>query len=473
MKSRSMNSCPTTVTESGTAITESNYSRRANPSWEEQYAIGESLRDHLPLDKHARWPVGCDRPNPLDLVKRSLQGPIPELLPLRYGRLLKSPFTFYLGAALNMAADLATTSDNGVRVQACGDCHLCNFGAFATPDGRVVADLNNLDETLPAPWEWDVKRLAASLVLACRDRGFSDDHARDAVLACVASYRERMSEFSRMHVLDVWYSNINVDTLAATVRDSEARKRGQKRLKRAREVRAMGHDLPSLVRVKGKAPRIKDQPPLIYHPHGTADAGFAPVLENAFAEYRQALPKHRAAILYRYDLVDFALKVTDGDAMCGVALLMADDEDVVFLQVKEARRSVLEEFAGRSACANQGQRVVEGIQLLRSASDLFLGWTTGRDGRHFYVRQLQDMILKPLVEVFTGGVMIEYAAVCGWILAHAHARSGESARISGYLGGGDQFDEAIADFSFAYADQAEWDHGTIMQVVRSGELEIA
>lgn len=450
---------------------------RFDPSHEELYQMGKSLRDTCPRRSHALWKAPADRPDPVELLEQANIGRIPELIPIRYGRMLQSPFTFYRGAALNMAVDLADTPASGLRVQACGDCHLLNFGAYATPERRVIFDINDLDETLPAPWEWDVKRLAASFVLACRDNGFSDDCARDAVLSCVRSYREHMAEFSRMRRLDIWYSATDVEKLIPTIGDKDARKRMEKRLAKARAQSVIEHDFPSLVHTDGVAPRIKDSPPLIYHWGGEmgVEENMA-FLNRCFADYRETLPEHRRMLLDRFKLMDIALKVVGVGSVgtyCYVILLMAGDRDPLFLQVKQARPSVLEAFAGKSTYASNGQRIVSGCQLMQSASDLFLGWTSGRDGRQFYIRQLKDMKVKPLVELFTEDLMIQYAMLCGWTVARAHARSGEPAKITGYLGKGDVFDEAIADFAIAYADQSEHDHEVLMKAVRAGRLQVA
>jgi uncharacterized protein (DUF2252 family) len=447
----------------------------SHPSHAELYAMGKSLRDKCPREAHAAWNEPRDRPDPLSLLEQSSQGRIPELIPIRYGRMLKSPFTFYRGAALNMAADLATTPASGLRVQACGDCHLCNFGAFATPERRVIADINDLDESLPAPWEWDVKRLAASFVLACRDNGFSEDEARDAAISCVDSYRHRMAEFSEMRVLDVWYASVDVEKLIPSIKDKEAQKRIQKRLAKARQRSVLEHDFPELATTAGLAPAIKENPPLIFHPRDRGHDEFSETVQKAFAAYRETLPEHRRVLLDRFKLMDFAMKVVGVGSVgtvCGVMLMMAGEKDPLFLQVKQAGPSVLEAYAGKSVYANHGQRVVIGCQLMQSASDLFLGWSEGRLGRQFYIRQLKDMKIKPLVEVFTPSVMCQYAEICGWILARAHARSGEPAKISGYLGKSDKFDQAITDFSIAYANQSERDHEILTKAVRKGRLEV-
>jgi uncharacterized protein (DUF2252 family) len=453
----------------------------ASPSFQthsphaELLEIGKRLREKCPRKSHATWQAPDDRPDPLVLLEESSKGRILQLLPIRYGRMIKSPFTWYRGAALNMAADLASTPATGLRVQACGDAHLLNFGAFATPERREIVDVNDLDETLPAPWEWDVKRLAASFILACRNNGFSEDCARDTALACVRSYREHMAEFSEMTVLDVWYASIEIDQVLSTIRDEEARKSAQKRLAKARERGVLEHEFPDLVHADGLAPTIRDNPPLIYHWHEVGHEEFMADVRRAFTAYRETLSEHRRVLLDRFKLVDIAVKVVGVGSVgtvCAVMLLMASDRDPLFLQVKEAHASVLEAYAGKSLHSNHGQRVVVGCRLMQSASDLFLGWTQSDPGRHFYVRQLKDMKVKLHVEVYKPSVMLQYAEVCGWCLARAHARSGEPAKISGYLGRSDRFDQAIADFSIAYADQSERDHEVFTKAVRAGKLKV-
>jgi len=389
--------------------------------------------------------------------------------------MVRTPFTFYRGAALNMAADLAVTPMTGLRVQACGDCHLLNFGDFATPERRVVFDINDFDETLPAPWEWDVKRLAASFVLASRNNGFSQSRAKDAVLACVRSYREHMADYSRMPVLDVWYASIDVEKVLPTITDKEARLRHRKMLAKARARNVLEHDFPKLAATAGKVPTIKDSPPLIYHPRERGVEDLLTRARAAFAGYRESLQEDRRVLLDRFELKDIAIKVVGVGSVgtfCTVMLMMASEEDPLFLQVKEARASVLEAYAGKSIYPNHGQRVVNGIRLTQSASDIFLGWTRGKLGRHFYIRQLRDMKIGPLVELFTPSVMTQYAEICGWTLARAHARSGAPAQISGYLGKSDAFDKAIATFAIAYADQSERDHAVVKKAARAGRVEI-
>lgn len=454
---------------------ETSSSLKPHPTRDELYAFGKSMRDACPRESHAEWKPAAHRPDPLAMIEESNKGRVEQLVPIRHGRMLKSPFTFYRGAAFNMASDLAVTPATGVRVQACGDCHLCNFGAYATPERRVIFDINDLDETLPAPWEWDVKRLAASFVLACRDNGFGDDVGRDAVRDCVRTYRERMAEYSDLSVMDVWNSSIDAETLVSMTQDEEARKRFRKRLAKARERSVIEHDFPELAFTTGLEPSIRDNPPLIFHWDEHSHDENTRIVETAFARYRETLSEERRFLLDRYKLKDVAVKVVGVGSVgtfCGILLLMASEHDPLFLQFKEARASVLEPYAGKSLHANHGQRVVHGCRMMQSASDIFLGWTEGESGRHFYIRQLKDMKIKPQVEVFTPSFTIEYGRVCGWTLAHAHARSGEPAKISGYLGKSDKFDKAIADFSIAYADQSERDHDALVQAARAGKLEV-
>ncbi len=320
-----------------------------------------------------------------------------------------------------------------------------------------------------------MKRLAASFVLACRNNGFSKDSARDAVLGCVRSYRQHMAEYSEMNVLDVWYASIEIEKLISTIQDEETAKRMKKRLEKARERSVLEHEFPELAITSGLTPTIRENPPLIFHSREHDHEEQSANLRKAYARYRETMQEDRRLLLDRFKLVDMAMKVVGVGSVgtfCGILLLMASEHDPLFLQFKHARPSVLEAYAGKSRHSNHGERVVHGCRMMQSASDLFLGWTKGEHDRHFYIRQLKDMKLKPMVEIFKPGVMSEYAELCGRTLAHAHARSGEPARISGYMGKSDKFDEAIADFSIAYADQSEQDHEVLMKAVRAGKLEV-
>jgi uncharacterized protein (DUF2252 family) len=407
------------------------------------------------------------------LLEESSRGRIPELIPVRYGRMLPSPLAYFRGAALNMAADLTATPDTGLRVQACGDCHLLNFGAFATPERRMVFDINDFDETLPAPWEWDLKRLATSFVLACRDNRLREDVGRDAAEACVRSYREHIAEFSRMRVLDVWYARIDLDRIDSLIGDRGSKRRDPKRSDKDRGDGGREQAGPQLAISEDGDVVIKEDPRRIYHLPGDLHDQFSKAVLAALARYRASLEEERRALLDHFRIRDVALKVVGIGSVgtrCGVVLLMAGEDDPLFLQVKEARASVLEPYAGGSHFVHRGRRIVSGCRLMQFASDLFLGWTELDDGTHYYVRQLKDMKIKPAVGEFHADLMMRYAEVCGWALSRAHARSGQPARISGYMGKSAALDEAIADFAVAYADQTECDHEVFVKAVRSGKL---
>jgi uncharacterized protein (DUF2252 family) len=444
------------------------------PSRAELIARGEQLRKKCARRAHAVWQAPSGRPDPVQLVEEGDQGRIPKLIPLRHGRMMQSPFTYYRGAALAMAVDLAGLPTTGVRVQACGDAHLGNFRVFATPERRTIFDIHDLDETLPAPWEWDVKRLAASFVIASRNNGLSEKRAREAVLTCVRSYREHMIEFSEMGALEMWYHSLDAEEIVEAIEDEEIRGRAKKRLAKAKAQSALEYDFPKLADDSSESPTIRDNPPTIYHWHEHGSEEFDENVRGIFARYRDSLPDDRRVLLDRYELKDITIKVVGVGSVgtiCAIGLLMAGERDPLFLQFKEAGPSVLEAYAGKSLYPNHGQRVVQGHRLMQSSSDVFLGWTEGKLGRHYYVRQLRDAKIKAAIETFGSSEMIQFAEWCGWTLARAHARSGEPAVIAGYLGESDAFDEAIADFSAKYADQSERDHDALVKAVRAGRLE--
>jgi uncharacterized protein (DUF2252 family) len=437
-------------------------------------AAGKALRDKRPREQLGLWIGAKGRPDPMDLLHKSDAGRMKDLIAIRYGRMLPSPFTFYRGAAAVMAADLARMPTTGLKVQACGDCHLLNFGGFATPERSIIFDINDFDETSPAPWEWDVKRLVASIVLAARSNGLSDDQGRDCAVNCARKYREHMREFSRMDPLRVWYA----ETTAADFIESlpkNLQKSVQKRIAKAAAHSGSEFDYPKLAGSVGGQIRITDQPPLIFHPDiaGTADA--ATVLAELFQAYRKSLPDDRRMLVDRYRLVDVAIKVVGVGSVgrrCWIALMMSEGNEPLFLQFKEAVKSVLEPYAGRSVYGHHGQRVVMGQRLMQPASDIFLGWTTALNGRHFYVRQLHDAKIKPLVETFNAEMLDVYAQACGWVLARAHAKASEiAATISGYLGSSnDAFEAAMGKFALVYADQTERDHAALKAAVRKGRV---
>lgn len=442
----------------------------------EQYAAGKALRTTCPRTSHAAWKAPAGRRDPVELVLESEKERIPHLLPLRHGRMARSAFTFYRGAALTMAADLATTPSSSLRVQCCGDAHLCNFGGFGTPERKVIFSINDLDETLPAPWEWDVKRLAASFVVASRDNGIKDSSAKDIVMSCVRSYRESMAEFSQMKTLELWYQSIGVDELVASIKDPAFRKRALARLQKEK-ARSVAEDIfPKLAEAKGGGHVIKDQLPSIFHAEGHPPGDVQQMVKDTFAGYRNTMPHAVQSLLDRFEIKDAAYKVVGIGSVgtaCWVILFMAGEGDPLFLQVKEARASVLEPYAGASVFPNHGQRVVNGYRLMQPASDMFLGWTQGTAGlrRHFFIRQLRDIKISVRVETFGAPEMDLYAAWCGRALAIAHARSGNSALLSGYMGKSDTFDQAIASFSMAYADQNEKDHAALKRAIKQGKVK--
>jgi uncharacterized protein (DUF2252 family) len=445
---------------------------RSAGTFKERYAAGKALRGTCPRDAHAVWKVPAGRPDVVETVLAAEKGRVPELLPLRHGRMVRSAFTFYRGSALAMAQDLASTPTSGIRVQCCGDAHLSNFGGFATPERRIVFSINDLDETLPAPWEWDVKRLAASFVVACRDRGLGAAACRDVVMICVRSYRESMAEFAQMKTLELWYRALGADELMAGL-PPELRKRGMTRIEKE-QVKSRGEEMfPKLVEHRGDMPVIKDQLPTLFHAEGHRPGEVQRAVREVFTGYRSTLSSSHQSLLDRYELRDVAIKVVgigSVGTLCWVFLLTAGEGDPLFLQVKEARTSVLEPYAGASAFANHGQRVVHGYRLMQPASDMFLGWSRGPK-RDFFFRQLRDMKIRIMVETFGQTEMKIYAGWCGRALALSHARSGSSAMLIGYMGKSDAFDTAIAGFAKAYADQNEKDHAALARAVRAGKVK--
>jgi uncharacterized protein (DUF2252 family) len=444
-----------------------------NLSREERYAAGKALRKACPRESHAGWKAPAARTDAVEMVLAAEKGRLPDLLPLRHGRMVKSAFTFYRGSALPMAADLATTPSSGARVQCCGDAHLSNFGGFATPERRIIFSINDLDETLPAPWEWDVKRLAASFVVACRDNGVKDSAACDIAQACVRNYRESMARYAGMRTLELWYESLEPRDLLRGVKDPAMHRRVTDRLAKEKVKSAAEEIFPKLVEHRGETPVIKDQLPTIFHAEGHSPGVVQKAVRDAMALYRATLPSAYQTLLDRYELRDAAIKVVGIGSVgtsCWVLLFMAGKGDPLFLQIKEARPSVLEAYAGRSTFANHGQRVVNGYRLMQPSSDMFLGWSRGPK-RDFFVRQLRDVKISVRVETFGASEMELYAGWCGSALALSHARSGLSATLSGYMGKSDTFDEAIAAFSMAYADQNEQDHAALERAVRKGTVK--
>lgn len=436
---------------------------------------GKAMRDKAAHESHGKWRRDKSEVDPLAILQASDKGRIERLIPIRYGRMLQSPFTFYRGSAAVMAADLARTPASGMRVQACGDCHLLNFGGFATPERNILFDINDFDETLPAPWEWDVKRLVASFVLAARSNGFSDNDGRDAAIACARSYRKRLRDYSEMSPLDIWYARVTGEDIMTLVEDVRDKERIKERVAKATEQNSSDIAYPQLAGMVGGQIRIHDAPPLIYHPDDIDPDEFQVILEEGLQDYRNTLADDRRELLDRYRIVDGAVKVVGIGSVgtsCLIILMMSSGNAPLFLQFKEARASVLEPYAGKSVYEHHGQRVVMGQRLTQPASDVFLGWVTGKHGRVGYMRQLRDAKIKPMVEVMDKALLTQYGKACGWVLARAHAKSGDPLMISGYLGKKDNFDEAMGDFALAYADQAERDHAALKAAVRAGKIEV-
>jgi len=441
-------------------------------SLEERLAQGKLLRQSAPRSAHGLWKPAVDRPDPVEMLIESSRGRLESLAPIRHARMLTSPFAFFRGSAAAMAYDLVSTPVSGLLVQLCGDCHLGNFGGFATPERRLIFDLLDFDETIPGPWEWDVKRLGASFHLAGRDIGLSEANCEEAVLNLGRAYRQRLIELAQMKTLDMFYASIGLDTYIDQASDARTRKGREQMIAKARKRTSDQFFAKSVRRVDGRW-RIVDEPPFLFHPPRTDhfDADF----RETFEGYKATLTDDRRQLLQRFDVVDVAMKVVGVGSVgtrCGVILLMAGDDDPLILQIKEARHSALEQFVGRSRYENMGQRVVMGQRLLQSASDIFLGWGTEAGGQHYYIRQLRDMKKGPEIETFWAERLIDSAELCGWALAQAHARSGDAAQIGGYMGKSDAFDGALAAFSQLYADQTEQDHQVMRAAARSGKLAV-
>jgi uncharacterized protein (DUF2252 family) len=447
---------------------------------------GKTARAEVPRESHAEFDPPADRPDPLGLLEEQAEARVPELVPIRWGRMMASPFTYYRGAALPMASDLATTPVSGLAVQACGDAHLSNFGMFGSAERRLVFDVNDFDETLPGPWEWDVKRLAASMEVAGRDNGFSGKERREIVGATVASYRRAMRNFATMTNLDIWYARADADLVRS---DFESQMKAQQRkmtLKATAKARTRDsmQEVAKLTTVVDGQPRIVADPPLLVPvndllPRKMDRETFLKQIKDLLATYRRTLETDRRYLLEEFQFADMARKVVGVGSVgtrCWIVLLFGrDNKDPLFLQVKEAEASVLSRFVGASKYANQGLRVVAGQRLMQASSDIFLGWqrtSVGLDGkqRDFYVRQLRDWKFSLPIESMVPRGMRIYGELCGWTLARAHARSGDRIAIAAYLGGSDVFDKAITRFAAAYADQNERDHKALVDAVASGRI---
>lgn len=444
-------------------------------SADERRAAGKAMRDAVPRTSHGGWKPPKDRRDPIGLLNESNEGRMPQLIPIRFGRMAQSPFTFFRGSAAVMAADLASTRQSGLRVQACGDAHLLNFGGFATPERNIIFDINDFDETLPGPWEWDVKRLAASVVIAAQHLRLADSDAAKVATDTVCSYRERMANYASMRALEVWYDCIDLQRASREFPAEEDRERLERRVEQARKKSAPETLFPKLAEHHGAVPRIKDEPPLIFHPTAEEAPGLNSEYKEAIARYRASLPEHVRVLFDRFHFRDLAVKVVGVGSvgtMCSVALFMAADDDPIFLQVKEARASVLEPYAGKSLHQNHGERVVAGQRLMQSASDMFLGWTRGENGRDVYIRQLRDVKISAIIEDWDFKDLRAYGRLCAWALSRAHARSGDAARIAGYMGSNSTFDDAVCEFAVEYADQNQHDYRAFIRAVREGRIKV-
>lgn len=436
------------------------------------------MRVQVPRTSHAKWKKDQNRTDPIKILQAGDTGRLEELVPIRYGRMLQSPFAFYRGSAAVMAADLAKTPATGIRVQACGDCHLMNFGGFATPERNVIFDINDFDETLPAPWEWDVKRLVASFVLAARSIGLSDKQARDAATSAARSYRKGLGTFARMHPLELWYHRFTAEDFLNLLPKGR-RREIQQRIDDALSRPGSEMDYPKLAGMVGGQVGIRDAPPVIFHPD-LEKSPFGKMLEDVFKAYRDILGDERRILLEAYRVVDAAIKVVGVGSVgrrCWIVLLMSATNHPLFLQFKEVTQSVLEPYAGKSIYPHHGQRVVIGQRLMQPSSDIFLGWVTvplpGHKERHYYARQLRDAKIKPTLERFDAELLSHYGEMCGIILARAHAKRLDHCTISGYLGTSDRCDEAMADFAMAYADQVERDYAALRTAVKNGKINVS
>ena len=450
------------------------------PRMAERFAAGREVRDTVPIADQAGWQAPADRPDPVEILQKQAETRVPDLVPIRYGRMLVSPFTFYRGGAAIMAWDLSRTATTEIRAQICGDAHLLNFGMFAAPDRRMVFDINDFDETLPASFEWDLKRLVASMVIAGRDNGFSPKDSRQAGFVTAMAYQNNMHLLAQMKFLDVWYSRLNVDDLMKIVQQVDSGKRF-KRAEKAVEKAHTKTNLGALERYAVKTDdgfQIKPDPPVIIR-IPLEELPFAQkVVDAGWQDYLSTLGPAQRVLVDRYRMEDFARKVV-GVGSVGtrafMLLMMGDrEDDPLFLQMKEAQPSVLEPYAGASAYPQHGERVVRGQRLMQSASDSFLGWitSTGQGGRDFYVRQLRDMKGSMKVEKMAPDRLAGYGTLCAAALARGHARTGDPAKMSGYMGTDADFAEAMAQFGDDYADQNELDYQQLVEAANDGRIEV-
>jgi uncharacterized protein (DUF2252 family) len=460
------------VTKSKHTATERGSAKVVLPTIAERKATGNARREQCPRSALARLEPPAPRRSLLTILRKDSAGRLPDLIPIRYGRMLPSPYAFLRGAVAVMMEDIGRLPRTGIDTQLCGDCHIRNFGGFASPEQALLFGINDFDQTLPGPFEWDVKRLAASVVVAAREEGVSEKNCVEAATAAARTYRERMAEFARMDVMDIWYFRIEAMELVRVANNAKTRRKRQALIEKAAQ-HTSEKTFRKLAQVVDGVPQISEQPPLIYHLKDVQH--FENGVRAFFDHYLKTLPEERRVLLNWFTLVDVAAKVTGVGSVgtrCAIALLMAGADDPLFLQLKEARPSVLEPFAGKSRQKSQGLRVVIGQHLMQAASDNFLGWFREPDLKaDFYVRQFNDMKFSLDSEEFSAQDFVDYAQICGWELARAHAKAGDAAMISGYLGNGDAFDKALAKFALAYADRTESDHQLFVNAVRSGKIQ--
>lgn len=440
---------------------------------EKRFELGKDLREKCPRSKHAEWTPSLRSWNTIDLIETSNKDRIESLVAIRYQRMLESPFKFFRGAAIVQTKDLSYSPKSGIIVQVCGDCHLLNFGGFATPERILNFDINDFDETFPGPWEWDLKRLVVSFVLAARELGFSKNIADEAVRTATSSYRVRMSEFARQSILDRWYAKISIENLFEFFHNDKEFV-GSLRKSKSRAVSSTSETLfPKITKaVKGDI-KIIDEPPLIYH--FRKNNQYLDRVRKNLDDYKASLQEDKQKLLDHYHIEDTAIKVVGIGSVgtrCFVSLLLADGKDPLFLQIKEARRSILEIPDGKSRYENQGYRVVQGQRLTQAASDIFLGWYRSDSGHDYYVRQLHDMKISARFERFKPRSFLSYARMCGWALARAHAKVGDAELIAGYLGSKDKFDNALVKYAKSYADQVELDFKAFKEAISSGRLQV-
>ncbi|RKR10079.1 uncharacterized protein (DUF2252 family) [Flavobacterium sp. 90] len=438
---------------------------------------GVAIRKVTPRSVHQEWNPAENREDPVEILIKTSIGRIENLLPIRYSRMMESPFAFYRGAAAIMAADLAQTPSTGIDLQLCGDCHLMNFGGFATPERKLVFDINDFDETFPGPWEWDVKRLAASFVIAGRWRKFTNKVCKEFAWHVADSYKRHMLDYSKLSALQIWYADIDLAELIEKGEDEEIKSFQQKRIKKAAEYTAHEKEFAKMTYQEGSQARIKDDPPLIFHPSGEEGKRILKEAESIHNRYLETLSDEKKVLLSRYTLHDLAIKVVGVGSvgtLCGISLLMSATGEPIFLQFKEARQSVLEPNVKiKGKYSHQGERIVMGQKLMQSASDMFLGWTNDDHGKFFYIRQLRDAKVKPVLEIMKAKNMADYAKACGWALARAHARTGDPSVLSGYIGKSNEFANAISRFSISYANQNDSDYNRMLEAIKEGRLPIS